>query len=137
MISKVIQQNLSRIQIHPPKYRNRYLCHAIRSCSNSGDSKNVDRKSKLRSLLDTSATFVETRPRNEEDRWSTLPYVEGTTLSKQNRHDLDIERPKIDPEDTSIILFPGHGSQFVGMAKSLENVPVARDLFDFASEIMG
>lgn len=137
MISKIIQKQFIRIQACHLNCGNRYFCDIIRNRSNIEHSTDFNSESTLKSLLDTSTTFVETRPRNEEDRWTTLPYVEGTTLSKRNRQELDIERPKIDPRDTSIILFPGQGSQFIGMAKSLENVPVARDLFDFASEIMG
>lgn len=45
-------------------------------------------------------------------------------------------RPEEYPQDPSIILFPGQGSQFVGMAKSLENIIEARELFDIASEIL-
>lgn len=91
---------------------------------------------KLKSLLDSSTSFVETKPQNEEDKWATLPYAHGTTLTKRTRDDLDIQRPKIDPRDTSIMLFPGQMAQFIGMAKSLESVPAARDLFDYASEIL-
>lgn len=36
----------------------------------------------------------------------------------------------------TIVLFPGQGSQFVGMAKSLVNIPDAKQLFDKASEIL-
>lgn len=46
-------------------------------------------------------------------------------------------RPEECPENPTIILFPGQGSQFVGMAKTLEDVPDARNLFEFASEILG
>lgn len=35
-----------------------------------------------------------------------------------------------------VILFPGQGSQFVGMAKTLVQIPEAKQLFDRASEIL-
>ena len=47
-------------------------------------------------------------------------------------------RPKnYDPEETSIFLFPGQGSQFVGMGKKLIQYPVARNLYDTASDHLG
>lgn len=93
------------------------------------------RESKLKELLENSTAFVDTTPKNSEDRWATLPYVEGTVFNKrdQNAH---FERSKIDPSETSIVLFPGQGSQFVGMAKNLTKYPAARDLFEMASEIL-
>lgn len=90
----------------------------------------------LKSLLENSTAFVDTKPQNELDRWATSPYADGTIISRQNRSELDIERPKIDPRDTSVILFPGDDAQFIGMAKSLECVPAAKDLFDYASEVL-
>lgn len=41
------------------------------------------------------------------------------------------------PKDPTIILFPGQGAQFVGMAKSLVDNPAAMDLFEIASEVLG
>lgn len=90
----------------------------------------------LRDLLDKSTAFVGTTRRNEADEWATLPYTDGTIMSKQERRELDINRPKMDPRDTSIILFPGERSHFRGMAKLVESVPAAKDLFDCASEIL-
>jgi [acyl-carrier-protein] S-malonyltransferase len=46
-------------------------------------------------------------------------------------------RSKTDPRETSIILFPGQGAQFVGMAKNLIKIPEARDMFELASDVLG
>lgn len=45
-------------------------------------------------------------------------------------------RPEEIPTKPTIILFPGQGSQFVGMAKSLVNIPEAKEMFDIASEVL-
>lgn len=91
--------------------------------------------SKVKELLENATAFVDTMPKDADDKWATLPYVEGTVFNKrdQSRH---FERTKIDPSETSVILFPGQGSQFVGMAKSLTKYPEAMDIFEIASEIL-
>lgn len=93
------------------------------------------KEAKVKELLENSAAFVDTKPQSAEDQWATLPYVEGTVFNPrdQNRH---FERTKVDPADTSVILFPGQGSQFVGMAKNLIKFPQAKDLFELASEVL-
>lgn len=45
-------------------------------------------------------------------------------------------RPGECPDNPTIVLFPGQGSQFVGMAKSLTDISEAKDMFDMASEIL-
>lgn len=46
-------------------------------------------------------------------------------------------RPQIDPTVTSIFLFPGQGSQFVGMGKNLINIPSVKLLYEKANSILG
>ncbi|CAD5121635.1 DgyrCDS10128 [Dimorphilus gyrociliatus] len=48
-----------------------------------------------------------------------------------------VKRPLIDPRDTSIILFPGQGAQFVGMGRETLNFPNVRNMFEAASTRMG
>lgn len=45
-------------------------------------------------------------------------------------------RPEECPENPTIVLFPGQGSQFVGMAKSVADMPEAKHMFDLASDIL-
>lgn len=45
-------------------------------------------------------------------------------------------RPDECPENPTIILFPGQGSQFIGMAKSLVDIQEAKDMFDIASDVL-
>lgn len=98
-------------------------------------SSELSSEHQVKNLLNSSATFVDEKHKYDYDTWSTLPYAQGTVLSKSTGRQLAV-RAKIDPEDTTVILFPGQGSQFVGMAQSLEHIPAAKDLFDWASEIL-
>lgn len=130
MISRTVRRSILMISNrHFSTNRSENFSDAHNYCEHS-------KKQPLKDLLDSSTIFVDTKPVEAEDKWATLPYAEGTILTKRERHELDIERPKVDPRDTSIILFPGQGSQFVGMAKSLDRVPAAKDLFDYASEVL-
>ncbi|XP_068142812.1 probable malonyl-CoA-acyl carrier protein transacylase, mitochondrial [Drosophila tropicalis] len=46
------------------------------------------------------------------------------------------QRPTINPKDTSVMLFPGQGTQYVGMAKDLLKFPGARRIFQLANEVL-
>ena len=46
-------------------------------------------------------------------------------------------RPKIAPPKTSVLLFPGQGSQFVGMGSSLLKYPNVSKMYTIASDILG
>lgn len=96
----------------------------------------VSDEDRLQDMLDESAVGHDLNPLYKDDKWSTSPYVQGTFMETY-RDRTAVERVKMDPADTSIILFPGYGSQFPGMARSLESVPPARDLFECASEVVG
>ncbi|XP_064541723.1 probable malonyl-CoA-acyl carrier protein transacylase, mitochondrial [Drosophila montana] len=45
-------------------------------------------------------------------------------------------RPAVDPKETSVMLFPGQGTQYVGMAKDLLRFPGARRIFELANEVL-
>lgn len=85
-------------------------------------------------LLENAASFQDQLPQTKEQVWSTAPYPKGAIPRSQASYSL---RPNIDPKETTILLFPGQGSQFVGMGKRMLKVPIVQDLFDHASEILG
>lgn len=89
----------------------------------------------VKDLLENSATFEDIKPAQENDKWATMPYAEGSFIKRDQRS--KSLRPKIDPKETSIILFPGQGAQYVGMSKNLVKYPDARDIYDLASEVLG
>lgn len=96
-----------------------------------------EKSSLLKDLLDNSASYEDSKKtESPEDSWATLPYPHiDSNAMKRNQADKSF-RPKIDPRETSIILFPGQGSQFVGMGKNLIKIPAAKDIYDLASEVL-
>lgn len=46
-------------------------------------------------------------------------------------------RPFIDPRSHSVLLFPGQGSQFVGMGRGLLKYPNVQEMFTVAKKILG
>lgn len=93
-----------------------------------------------RNIKDVAQLLEESTPlkdsQYDEKTFATTPYPEGTVFSQFSQGSLSF-RPKCDPKDTSIILFPGQGTQFVGMGKNLMKYPVAREMYETASEILG
>lgn len=109
------------------------LCFIRHFSSFSSNDHQLDAKK----LLENAATFIDSKPTTAEDAWSTLPYAQGAVIPKRRQADDPNKRPKIDPEETSLILFPGEGLQYGGMAKKLISCPAARDIFETANQILG
>ncbi|XP_055382650.1 probable malonyl-CoA-acyl carrier protein transacylase, mitochondrial [Condylostylus longicornis] len=94
-----------------------------------------DNKSeKIKSLLESAVIGSDIKPTSPENQWSTLPYAEGTVLKRDQK--LKSIRPARDPRECSIILFPGQGSQYVGMGKNLLSCPGSRDIFELANQVL-
>lgn len=93
---------------------------------------------KVKDLLESAATGVDSKPNNPDDVWSTSPYPQEAVFQNNYRDQSQKEkRIRKDPKNTSIVLFPGQGAQYVGMAKSLVRIPEARDMFELASQVLG
>uniref|UniRef100_A0A8D8RYB6 [acyl-carrier-protein] S-malonyltransferase n=1 Tax=Cacopsylla melanoneura TaxID=428564 RepID=A0A8D8RYB6_9HEMI len=112
-------------------------CRTISSDKYSKDdtAATPEQQSKAKELLENATTYVGEAVESEEDVWASKPYPKHYDPRRdQTRHSL---RPKVDPNDTSIIMFPGQGTQFVGMGRDLlKNLPMAKDLFEEASAIL-
>lgn len=66
-----------------------------------------DTESEAKKLLENATTYVGEKGESEEDVWATKPYPKHyDPRQSQAQHSL---RPKVDPRDTSIIMFPGQG----------------------------
>ena len=84
------------------------------------------------------------RPRLFSDQHtdSRLPIVPKENLPSvsellQNEIVLPLtSKTKTNPEDTTALLFPGQGSQYVGMIDDLLQYPNVKDMFDVASDIL-
>lgn len=58
--------------------------------------------------------------------------LDDSTIEKDVR-----KRNKINPKNTSVVLFPGQGTQYVGMASKLLRFPEALRIYKMANEILG
>lgn len=102
--------------------------HSARHLQTRSDSRVI------KNLLDNSTTFDDLKSDSPENDWSTLPYPEGSVLPDKKY--IKNERPKQDPQDVSIIVFPGQGAHHVGMCKNLMKFPGARDMFALANDVL-
>jgi len=84
----------------------------------------------VKDLLDNAEVEDKKEPDSLDSVWLTNPYQ---YRREQGNHSF---RPEGDPSEYSIILFPGQGTQYVGMGKSALQLPIVKDMFDAASEIL-
>ncbi|GAU98358.1 hypothetical protein RvY_09515 [Ramazzottius varieornatus] len=89
---------------------------------------------KLKNFVDEAADFVAI-PREDDQTPGQIPQPQPRLRIQDQAK--KVPRPKIDPRETSIVLFPGQGSQFVGMGEKLLKYPNVREIYGVASEILG
>lgn len=131
MTTSFLSHNIVNKLVRSP-YKVFFPLHECFSTDNVGKD-NKDHVN-VKKMLDEAATFEDEQPKDEEDVWSTSPYPKGTSVRNQALHSF---RPRINPSETSIILFPGQGTQYVGMNKDVIKFPPVKELFDIASSILG
>ncbi|CAB3375776.1 Hypothetical predicted protein [Cloeon dipterum] len=106
--------------------------------TDQGDKKDVAGKH-VDELLKNSTVGYPNDFMTPEHSWQTNPYTMDPTLKQrlternQSAHSF---RPSVNPNDTSILIFPGQGVQHVGMCKELLKFPLVQDLFSVASSIL-
>ncbi|XP_011629526.1 probable malonyl-CoA-acyl carrier protein transacylase, mitochondrial [Pogonomyrmex barbatus] len=79
-------------------------------------------------LLREAATYSDAK----DTSWATSPYPADAPTSVEE----EVVKPKIDPLDTCVVLFPGQGTIKVGMVEKYLRFPQAKELFEIANEIL-
>lgn len=134
--TQIKNKNLLLVETHLSMIKNVLRSFSVHRNLSTKKDDNTSSESPIKKLLDDSASFEDVNPQKIEQQWATLPYIEGTNIRKQGEFFVK-PKPKYDPRNTSVILFPGQGSQYVGMGKDLLKFPMAKDLYELASYILG
>ncbi|XP_034180957.1 malonyl-CoA-acyl carrier protein transacylase beg isoform X2 [Osmia lignaria lignaria] len=94
--------------------------------SSKDPSQNEYNEKEVSRLLEESVTFNEVKNKS----WSTSPYPEDIPLKQE-----EIKK-KVDPSERTVFLFPGQGTIKVGTIKRYIQIPLAKELFQIANEIL-
>ncbi|XP_025195608.1 probable malonyl-CoA-acyl carrier protein transacylase, mitochondrial [Melanaphis sacchari] len=116
----------------------KYLNHStqLRCMSIDNNSKHTN-ETDIKKLLEDGTVPEESSVVGDTENWTTSPYPKGSYVPHKNQSQAQHAlRPNVDPKETSILLFPGQGTQFVGMGKNLLVFPQVVEMFEAASEIL-
>lgn len=94
----------------------------------TGDTEIPSGEENVARLVKEAATYSDAK----DTSWATSPYPAGVPTSIEEEK----VKPKINPLETSIVLFPGQGTIKVGAVKKYLHFPQARELFEIANEIL-
>lgn len=83
-----------------------------------------------------SQLLRDSSPEQKIDRKDHILTNSQSFIARRDQTRLSV-KPKTPPEDTTVILFPGQGSQFVGMGMNVIDVPNVRQMFTIAKQILG
>lgn len=107
------------------------LNYIINNFSKKSDDKDpslkISEEASIKNLLDDAASFDD----KTNTEWATTPYP---TVPPEKD---EPKRPKINPSDTSVILFPGQGTIKVGDVNNYLIYPKVKELFDIANDVLG
>ncbi|XP_065210788.1 probable malonyl-CoA-acyl carrier protein transacylase, mitochondrial isoform X2 [Planococcus citri] len=132
-----ISNNSIKFFNHNDVVRRCFCSSSSRSTKSTGQNSENQNEPLVKTLLDDAALgFGPMDEIDGDDEWISSPYPQGAIVNPKQSQAMKSLRPKVNPGDTSIILFPGQGSQYVGMGADLLKFPAARDIFDAASEIL-
>ncbi|XP_041636330.1 malonyl-CoA-acyl carrier protein transacylase, mitochondrial [Cheilinus undulatus] len=93
-------------------------------------------RGKVRSLLSLSRRLSTNQPGSPDGTQHPLPET-SAPLPHSEPEPRQRWRPKKDPSECSIFLFPGQGSQFVGMGRGLLKYPNVKEMFTVAHKVLG
>lgn len=129
MMNKVSVKEFLSLVPNSTKIKRFFLSSAVHLC----EKKDKLTESPLKQLVESSSSFEDLKPFTREQQWATLPYPRDMKIHKA----MEQKKPTQDPRESSIILFPGQGTQYVGMSQNLLKFPKARDLFELSNYVLG